>query len=78
MVQDCLVGDFSRQTHVLGRQPVRRGAHQRAAPMGRRSGDMRNSVCGGPDQKIRHDPSVLDTTSDAPVRRARRKIRRPP
>src|ERR1700704_5317706 len=37
MIEDCLVGDFSRQADVLKRKPARRWAHQGVAPMSWRS-----------------------------------------
>src|SRR5208337_5396720 len=53
VVENGLVCDLSRQTNILRSDPVGRITHQRTPPMGRRPGDVRDTLCAGPQKKIR-------------------------
>src|SRR5580692_5413498 len=53
VVENALIGDLPRQTNILRSDSVGRITHQRAPPMGRRPGDVRDALCAGPAKKIR-------------------------
>src|SRR5207302_7052588 len=52
MIEDCLVGDFSRQANVLRRKPASRRVHEGVAPMSWRSQYMGDATRGGPHEEI--------------------------
>ena len=67
-VQDRLVGDLARQPHIARRDPRDRRAHQRAAPMRRRAGQMGDASACQARQEIGHR---LASAPTIPARRRR-------
>ena len=70
-VQHRLIGDLAGQTNVARRDFADRGRHQRAAPMRRRAGQMRDAVPGQDDRDGRRS-ARRRSTAPAKRRRARR------
>ena len=73
-VEDRLVGDFAREPHIARRDCSDARAHQRAAPVRRRAGEVRDAACApSRARKSATGSPALDSTSDAPPRIARKK-----